>query len=123
MVDGPNQLWLADITYIRLVSEFVYLAVIMDSFSRKAVGWALSRKLDTSLTLAALKAAVRGRRPPPGCIHHSDRGVQYASGEYVRILLESGLQPSMSARGNPYDNAMIESFIKTLKQEEVYISE
>jgi len=123
VVDGPNQLWLADITYIRLVREFVYLSVIMDAFSRKAVGWALSKNLDTRLTLAALKAAVRDRRPPPGCIHHSDRGVQYASGEYVRTLEESGLRPSMSAKGNPYDNAKIESFIKTLKQEEVYISE
>ena len=123
VVDGPDKLWLADITYIRLVSEFVYLAVIMDSFSRRAVGWALSRNLDTRLTLAALEAAVRGRRPPPGCIHHSDRGVQYASGEYVRTLEESGLRPSMSAKGNPYDNAKIESFFKTLKHEEVYISE
>ena len=123
VVDGPNQLWLADITYIRLVYEFVYLAVIMDAFSRKAVGWALSRNLDARLTLAALGAAVSGRRPPPGCIHHSDRGVQYACAEYAQTLLESGLRPSMSAKGNPYDNAMMESFIKTLKQEEVYISE
>jgi transposase InsO family protein len=123
VVDGPNRLWLADITYIRLVREFVYLSVIMDSFSRRAVGWALSGNLDTRLTLAALKAAVRSRRPPPGCIHHSDRGVQYACGEYVQTLLNHSLRPSMSARGNPYDNAKIESFIKTLKQEEVYISE
>lgn len=123
IVDGPDKLWLADITYIRLVREFVYLAVVMDAFSRKAVGWALSWNLDTRLTLAALKAAVMDRRPSPGCIHHSDRGVQYASCEYVRTLLESGLRPSMSAKGNPYDNAMMESFFKTFKQEEVYISE
>jgi len=123
VVDGPDKLWLADITYIRLVREFVYLAVIMDAFSRRAVGWALSCYLDTRLTLAALEAAFRNRKPPPGCIHHSDRGVQYASGDYVRALEESGLRPSMSARGNPYDNAMMESFFKTLKQEEVYISE
>lgn len=122
-VDGPNQLWLADITYIRLASEFVYLAAIMDAYSRKAVGWALSRRLDSRLTLAALRAGVRHRRPPCGCVHHSDRGVQYACTEYVEALSTAGLIPSMSARGNPYDNAMMESFIKTLKQEEVYISE
>jgi transposase InsO family protein len=120
---GINQLWVADITYIRLVCEFVYLAAILDAFSRRVVGYALGRTLGSELTLAALKSALDSRKPPAGCIHHSDRGVQYACSEYVKTLEKAGLHPSMSRKGNPYDNATMESFFKTLKQEEVYISE
>jgi putative transposase len=120
---GINQLWVADITYIRLKAEFVYLAVILDGYSRKVVGWTLDRTLTTRLPLAALERAIRERQPPPGLVHHSDRGVQYASGEYVRTLRKHQLIPSMSRPANPYDNASCESFIKTLKREEIYGSE
>lgn len=120
---GINQLWVADITYIRLRLEFVYLAAILDAFSRKVVGYALGKTLGSELTLTALKAAINSRKPPVGCIHHSDRGVQYACQEYVETLLNAGFRPSMAQKGNPYDNAKIESFFKTLKQEEVYIYE
>lgn len=118
-----NQVWLADITYIRILMGFVYLAVILDAYSRKAVGYAISTGLDTALTLRALRMAIEKRCPEPGCIHHSDQGVQYASGEYVETLKRHGFQTSMSRRGNVYDNAMVESFIKTLKYEEVYLWE
>jgi len=118
---GINQVWIADITYIRLRCEFVYLAAILDAFSRKVIGWALGRTLSSELTLAALKAALQVRKPLAGCIHHSDRGVQYACDEYIKVLKEAGFNLSMSRKGNPYDNAMMESFIKTLKQEEVYL--
>ena len=118
-----NQLWVADITYIRLVHEFVYLAVILDAFSRRVIGWELSRSMTTELTLAALGQALRRRRPGPGLVHHSDRGVQYAATDYVQLLRDHQIQVSMSRRGNPYDNARAESFIKTLKYEEVYYSE
>ena len=117
---GINQLWVADITYIRLRTEFVYLAVILDAFSRKVVGWELDRTLATRLTKAALEKAIAARQPPPGLVHHSDRGVQYASDEYVQTLLANHMRPSMSRPANPYDNASCESFIKTLKQEEIY---
>src|SRR5205085_12644101 len=120
---GINQLWVADITYIRLHDEFVYLAVILDAFSRKVVGWALGRNLTSDLTLAALKQALAERQPPPGLVHHSDRGVQYACSEYVRLLEEHGIVMSMSRAGNPFDNARCESFIKTLKQEEIYLNQ
>jgi transposase InsO family protein len=120
---GLNQLWVADLTYVRLRWEFVYLAVILDAFSRRVVGYALSRSLEASLTVAALQAALQDRRPPPGCIHHSDRGVQYACDEYVKLLTNAGLRISMSRRGNPYDNAQAESFFKTLKHEEVNLTE
>lgn len=120
---GLNQLWVADLTYIRLRWEFVYLAVILDAFSRRVVGYALSRSLEATLTVAALQAALADRRPPPGCLHHSDRGVQYACDQYVRLLTEAGMQISMSRRGNPYDNAQAESFFKTLKHEEVYLTQ
>jgi transposase InsO family protein len=120
---GLNQVWVADLTYIRLRWEFVYLAVILDAFSRRVVGYALSRSLEASLTVAALQAALADRRPPPSCIHHSDRGVQYACDEYVRLLTDAGLRISMSRRGNPYDNAQAESFFKTLKHEEVNLTE
>jgi len=114
---GIDQLWVADITYIRLKAEFVYLAVILDAFSRKVVGWALDRTLANRLTSSALEHAIAQRRPRPGLVHHSDRGLQYARGEYVAILEQYGIVPSMSRPANPYDNA---SFIKTLKREEIY---
>jgi transposase InsO family protein len=117
---GINQLWVADITYIRLKTEFVYLAVILDGFSRRVVGWALERTLATRLPKAALAQAIAERQPPPGLVHHSDRGVQYASNEYVQVLLEHQMIPSMSRPANPYDNASCESFMKTLKREEIY---
>jgi putative transposase len=120
---GINQLWVADITYIRLHREFVYLAVILDSFSRKVVGWELDRTLATRLPLAALECAIAERKPPPGLVHHSDRGVQYASGDYVTILRKHQMIPSMSRPANPYDNASCESFMKTLKREEIHANE
>lgn len=117
---GVNQLWVADITYIRLRTEFVYLAVILDAFSRKVVGWELDRTLATRLTKAALEKAIALRQPAPGVVHHSDRGVQYAAAEYVQTLQANHMIPSMSRPANPYDNASCESFMKTLKREEVY---
>jgi putative transposase len=120
---GINQLWVADITYIRLQKEFVYLAVILDAFSRKVVGWALDQTLAASLPKAALEMAIAARQPGPGLVHHSDRGVQYASADYVAVLQQHQLVPSMSRPANPYDNASCESFIKTLKQEEIYLNQ
>jgi len=117
---GINQLWVADITYIRLKAEFVYLAVILDGFSRKVVGWALGRTLAIRLTIGALEQAIESRQPEPGLVHHSDRGLQYASEEYVRVLENNRVIPSMSRPANPYDNASCESFMKTLKREEIY---
>jgi transposase InsO family protein len=117
---GVNQLWVADITYIRLHREFVYLAVILDGWSRKVVGWELGRTLGAELAIAALNKAIAERKPPPGLVHHSDRGVQYASNDYVVILGRHQMIPSMSRPANPYDNASCESFMKTLKQEEIY---
>jgi transposase InsO family protein len=117
---GMNQLWVADITYIRLKKEFVYLAVVLDAFSRKVVGWALDRTLASRLPIVALEQAIAKRQPPPGLVHHSDRGVQYASGDYVRVLRKHQMIPSMSRPANPYDNASCESFLKTLKREEIY---
>lgn len=120
-----NQLWVSDITYIRLVREFVYLAVIMDVFSRKCVGWELSRDIDTQLTLNALDKALANRKGMDlsGLIHHSDQGVQYAANDYIDRLNDHGIRISMSRKGNPYDNAFAESLIKTLKYEEVYLKE
>lgn len=118
-----NQLWVADITYVRLGRVDVFLAVVMDAFSRKVVGWNLAPKLTTELALTALKNAIDSRKPAPGLIHHSDRGVQYASAAYVDTLLQHGMIPSMSRPGNPYDNAKCERFMKTLKQEEIRCSE
>jgi putative transposase len=115
-----NQLWVADITYIRLQREFVYLAVLLDVYSRRVIGWALGRTLEAQLAVCALQRAVETRQPEPGWIHHSDRGVQYASLEYTDLLRQHGAEISMSRRGNPYDNAFAESFMKTLKYEEVY---
>jgi transposase InsO family protein len=120
---APDQLWVADITYIRLPEEFVYLAVVLDAFSRRVVGWELDRTLHSRLTVAALQHAIRQRCPQPGVVHHSDRGVQYAAAAYVDLLQQHGMLPSMSRPGNPYDNAMCESFMKTLKQEEIYCSQ
>jgi transposase InsO family protein len=115
-----DQLWVADLTYIRLKAEFVYLAVILDGHSRKVVGWALERTLASRLAVAALEQAIAERQPLPGLVHHSDRGVQYACAEYVAVLKKHGMIPSMSRPANPYDNASCESFIKTLKREEIY---
>jgi putative transposase len=117
---GINQLWVADITYIRLKAEFVYLAVILDGFSRKVVGWALDRTLAIRLTIGALQQAIESRQPEPGLVHHSDRGLQYASEEYIKVLENNRVIPSMSRPANPYDNASCESFMKTLKREEIY---
>jgi transposase InsO family protein len=117
---GINQLWVADITYIRLRAEFVYLAVVLDAWSRKVVGWELGRTLAAELPIAALNKAITERKPPPGLVHHSDRGVQYACREYVRLLEGHGILPSMSRPANPYDNASCESFMRTLKREEIY---
>jgi transposase InsO family protein len=117
---GINQLWVADITYIRLREQFLYLAVVLDAFSRRVVGWALDETLGTSLVVAALRQAIAERKPAAGLVHHSDRGTQYASREYIALLEAHGIEPSMSRAGRPYDNAMCESFIKTLKREEIY---
>ncbi len=123
VLTGIDQLWVADITYIRLETEFVYLAVVLDAFSRKVIGWALDRTLEATLTLEALQMALGRRKPAHGLVHHSDRGVQYAATNYTDLLKAHGVQISMSRSGNPYDNARCESFMKTLKYEEVYRSE
>jgi putative transposase len=120
---GIDQLWMADITYIRLETEFVYLAVVLDAFSRRVIGWALDRTLEDDLAIVALQMAVARRSPTPGLVHHSDRGVQYASADYTNLLKGQDAKISMSRKGNPYDNAACESFMKTLKYEEVYRQE
>jgi len=122
-VTAVNQLWVADITYIRLLREFVFLAVILDAHSRLVLGRCLARSLHSELAQTALKQAINLRRPQPGLVHHSDRGVQYASREYTDLLEAHGIIPSMSRPGNPWDNASCESFWKTLKREEVYCRE
>lgn len=119
IVTDVNQLWVADITYVRLLREFVYLAVVLDAFSRRVVGWALGRSLQTSLPLAALESAILSRQPRPGLVHHSDRGSQYASNDYVKRLERMGAVLSMSGPGRPWENGQCESFLKTLKQEEI----
>jgi putative transposase len=119
---GTNQAWVADITYIRILKEFVYLAALLDRYSRKVIGWAISKRIDAELCVAALRSALDKRQPPAGCIHHSDRGVQYACHEYVAMLEGAHMKISMSRTGNPYDNAHMESFFKTLKYEEVHLS-
>src|ERR1700722_2779007 len=118
-----NQLWVADITYIRLRTEFVYLAVVLDAFSRREIGWALGGTLEAELAVTALRMALRERQPRPGLVHHSDRGVQYASHDYTEMLKQHQATISMSRKGNPYDNAACESFMKTLKYEEGYRNE
>ena len=123
VVTKLDQVWVVDMTYIRLPQGFVYLACVLDAFSRRVIGWHLSKDIDTRLALAALNKAIAARCPRAGLIHHSDRGVQYASAEYVIRLGEIGACPSMSKAGCPYDNAKAESFFKTLKKEEVYLSQ
>jgi transposase InsO family protein len=120
---GIDQLWRSDITYIRLETEFVYLAVVLDAYSRRIIGWALDHNLEDDLAIAALRMALKRRTPSEGLTHHSDRGVQYASNDYTQLLTDNGIRISMSRRGNPYDNAACESFMKTLKYEEVYRQE
>lgn len=120
-LNGPNQLWVADITYVAITNSFVYLAVILDAWSRRVVGYAINRSIDARVVAAALKAAINARDPPRGCVHHSDRGSQYASETYRTVLREHGFVVSMGRRGNPYDNAKAESFMKTLKVEAVYL--
>jgi putative transposase len=117
---GIDQLWVADITYIRLHSEFVYLAVVIDAYSRRVIGWALDRTMEDDLALAALRKALELRRPAPGLVHHSDRGSQYASGDYTDLLKTAGCQISMSHKASPWENGGCESWMKTLKSEEVY---
>ena len=122
ILTGINQAWVADITYIRILHGFVFLAAILDRYSRKLIGWAISQRIDAELCMAALKIALEQRQPPPGCIHHSDRGVQYACQEYIALLEQAQMQISMSRTANPYDNAHMESFFKTLKYEEVHLA-
>lgn len=122
-LSGLNQLWIADLTYIRLETEFVYLAVVIDAFSRRVIGWALGSTLEDELTLAALGVALKQRRPAAGLVHHSDRGSQYASGDYTNLLKASGIAISMSRKASPWENAACESWMKTLKAEEVYRQE
>jgi putative transposase len=119
-LSGPDQLWVADITYVAIVGGFAYVAVVLDAWSRLVVGYAISRAIDARLAIAALKTAIERRKPPPGCVHHSDRGSQYAARHYREQLAVNGLIGSMGRRGNPYDNAKAESFMKTLKVEAVY---
>ena len=123
VLTGVDQLWVADITYIRLREEFVFLAVILDAYSRRVIGWALDRTIEDDLTLRALRMALAQRVIEPGLVHHSDRGSQYASGDYTDLLKENGIEISMSRKGNPWDNAACESFMKTLKYEEVHRNE
>jgi transposase InsO family protein len=123
VLTGVNQLWIADLTYIRLREEFVFLAAILDAFSRRVIGWALDRHLDDELTLTALRMAIAQRSPSAGLVHHSDRGSQYASRDYIELLAAHQIRISMSRKANPWDNAACESFMKTLKYEEVYRNE
>jgi transposase InsO family protein len=122
-ITGINQVWVSDITYVRIATGFVYVAIILDVFSRRIIGWAISKSLNRTFTLEALRMAVMLRNPPPGAIHHSDKGVQYACYDYIEILNQHSFRISMSRSGNPYDNAFAESFMKTLKKEEVYLWE
>jgi transposase InsO family protein len=115
-----NELWVADITYVRLREQFVYVAVVLDAHSRRVIGWSLATHLGASLAIDALKMALQNRTPQSGMIHHSDRGVQYACSDYLTLLAEHSIEPSMSRPGNPYDNAKAESFMKTLKLEQVH---
>ena len=121
-VRGLNEVWTADLTYIRIGNGFVYLAIVLDLYSRKVIGWQISKKIDGDLAVAALRMAIDRRKPGPGCIHHADRGVQYLCGEYIALLEKHKFWISNSAKGNPYDNAWTERFMRTLKQEEVYLA-
>jgi putative transposase len=122
-ITNVNEVWVSDITYVRILTGFIFVAIILDLFSRKVVGWAISRRINAELAVEALNMAIKNRKPDPGCIHHSDQGVQYCSKEYIDILTEWKFQISMSRKGNPYDNAWAESFMKILKYEEIYLSE
>jgi putative transposase len=122
-LSGIDQAWVADLTYIRLLEHFCYLAAILDAYSRRVVGWELSRRIDSQLAVAALERALEARKPAAGFIHHSDRGVQYACHDYVEVLLGAGARISMAAKGTPRENAQAESFFRTLKHEEVYLQE
>lgn len=121
-VMGLNEVWTADLTYIRIGNGFVYLAIILDLYSRRVIGWHVSKRIDGDLAVAALRMAIARRKPAPGCVHHSDRGVQYLCKDYIEILDAHGFWISNSAKGNPYDNAWTERFMRTLKQEEVYLA-
>lgn len=123
LVTDLNQIWVSDITYVRLQTGFIFVAIILDLCSRKVVGWAISKRINAELAVMALKMAIEERKPDPGCIHHSDQGVQYCSDDYIELLTEWKFQISMSRKGNPYDNAWAESFMRILKYEEVYLSE
>ena len=118
-----NQVWVSDITYVRILTGFIFVAIVLDLCSRKVVGWAISKRINSQLAVAALKMAIETRKPDPGWIHHSDQGVQYCSDDYIELLTEWRFQISMSRKGNPYDNAWAESFMKILKYEEIYLSE
>jgi len=120
-VSEPNQVWVSDITYVRIKTCFVFMAAILDVFSRRVVGWAVSKRINTRLCLEALKMAIDNRNPPAGCIHHSDRGVQYASDDYVSLLKNNGFEISMSRKGNCWDNAFMESFFGSMKREEIHL--
>jgi putative transposase len=123
MLTDINQVWVSDITYVRILAGFIFVAIILDLFSRKVIGWAISKRINAELAVKALQMAIETRKPDPGCIHHSDQGVQYCSEDYIEPLTEWKFQISMSRKGNPYDNAWAESFMKILKYEEVYLSE
>lgn len=122
-VTDINQIWVSDITYVRIQTGFIFVAIILDLCSRKVVGWAISKRINAQLAVAALKMAIEARKPDPGCIHHSDQGVQYCSEDYIELLTEWRFQISMSRKGNPYDNAWAKSFMRILKYEEIYLSE
>ena len=122
-ISNVNEVWVSDITYVRIQTGFIFVAIILDLFSRKVVGWGISKRINAELAVQALRMAIEERRPLPGCIHHSDQGVQYCSKEYVELLTEWGFRISMSRKGNPYDNAWAESFMRILKYEEIYLSE
>lgn len=122
-ITNVNEVWVSDITYVRVQTGFIFVAIILDLFSRKVIGWAISKRINAELAVNALKMAIYNRKPDPGCIHHSDQGVQYCSEDYIELLTEWKFQISMSRKGNPYDNAWAESFMKIMKYEEIYLSE
>jgi len=123
LLTNINQVWVSDITYVRILSGFIFVAIVLDLFSRRVVGWAISKRINAELATAALRMAIETRKPDPGCTHHSDQGIQYCSGEYIKLLEEWKFQISMSRKGNPYDNAWAESFMRILKYEEIYLAE
>jgi putative transposase len=123
MLTDLNQVWVSDITYVRIQTGFIFVAIILDLCSRKVIGWAISKRINAELAVTALRMAIQQRKPDPGCIHHSDQGIQYCSEDYIELLTEWRFQISMSRKGNPYDNAWAESFMRILKYEEIYLSE